>query len=218
MSISKRIETIASLVSSEHEHVYDLCCDHGLIGLEVLKNSELKVIFVDIIDDIMKRLELKLKATDIPSERYNILTSNATKTSFEKNGTFIIAGVGGELAIKIIQNILDQVQEFEIIISANNNLIKLKEFLIKNNLLMAEEVLIKDNRQFYEILKITNTAKDEITHIGTKMWQKPQKYHFEYIEQQISYYKKSAKYSTYSNKLLSSYESLKANSVVKEEN
>ncbi len=218
MALSKRIETITTLVGVRHETVFDLCCDHGLIGLEVLKQTNSKVIFVDIVHEIMEKLSINLKATDIPSGNYSIITSNAIDLKVPQNACFIIAGIGGELAIKILENILNQVDQFEVIISANNNLIKLRKFLISKNLKMVDEILVKDNKQFYEILKISHFGNEEITEIGTKMWQNPKNHHFEYIEQQISYYKKSAKYSINSNRLLSSFEILKANTVVKEEN
>ena len=39
------------------ETFVDMCCDHGQLGIEILRSGDIKVYFVDPVSSIIKKLE-----------------------------------------------------------------------------------------------------------------------------------------------------------------
>jgi tRNA A22 N-methylase len=113
----KRIPFLSLLASEKANILWDLCCDHGLIGENFLKitnpfNSE--VYFVEQIAHLTQQLSLKID----PQFSFTILTQDACKVNyfFNKNSqepwAFVIAGVGGNETFKIVHHILENSQSF----------------------------------------------------------------------------------------------------------
>lgn len=83
---------------------WDVCCDHGYVGIKVLESSEFpEVHFVDQVPHIMQRLEALIKQSwrISPHHKYFLYLMPGEKIESEVHGTLLIAGVGG-LTIKTI--------------------------------------------------------------------------------------------------------------------
>ena len=142
MSNLSRIKCIQSMVEDD-SLVYDLCCDHGIIGIGVIARVS-KVYFIDRVESIITRLANTLEGTDIPSSKYVVLKRDATKYKFSNfSAIYIIAGIGGDLAIEIIKNILAHDSNPSFIINVNKNTRKLRLFLNHSKLKLYRETLVK---------------------------------------------------------------------------
>ncbi|MDH5415458.1 MAG: tRNA (adenine(22)-N(1))-methyltransferase TrmK, partial [Flavobacteriaceae bacterium] len=189
-SLSDRIKTIVSMVPSNRvELIWDLCCDHGQIG-EQLVNSN-NIIFIDQVESIILNLKHRL-ATDIPSSaKYKIIKQDCINFNYKvaQRSCFILAGIGGILAIKIIGQILLSLKENDyILVSAHNNDIKLRSFLIEQNLGLVDESLIKDNNIFYEVLLLKKHSDMPVSIFGSLMWSKNKEISREYLVKKINYF------------------------------
>ncbi len=61
MKLSNRLQTLHSLVSNDYQHIWDCCCDHGFLGVQLLSDNKAPQIhFVDIVPSLMNELEGKL--------------------------------------------------------------------------------------------------------------------------------------------------------------
>jgi tRNA (adenine22-N1)-methyltransferase len=170
MQVSKRIQSIVGMVPTDTEVVWDLCCDHGIIGEQFLKLK--KVIFIDQVASITEKLSIRLKATDIPSQ-YKIITSSATRVNYENqdSSTFILAGVGGVLGIEILDQIGESFKDKDYaLISVHKNILKMRKYLIERDFKVVSESIVQDNSQFYEMLLISRVKGSTITEIGSTMW------------------------------------------------
>ncbi|WP_198595364.1 SAM-dependent methyltransferase, partial [Vibrio lentus] len=50
MKLSNRLQTLHSLVSNDYQHIWDCCCDHGFLGVQLLSDNKAPLIhFVDIV-------------------------------------------------------------------------------------------------------------------------------------------------------------------------
>ena len=62
MKISQRLNLIESMVNNRYEHIWDCCCDHGLLGAKLLDNDRASVVhFVDVVPDLMREVSNKLE-------------------------------------------------------------------------------------------------------------------------------------------------------------
>ena len=101
--ISKRITTICDFLDN-NKITYDLCCDHGLIGLEAHRTKNIpKVIFVDQIKHITEDLEKKLNQyCDKP---YEVICSPCENIELpEANVNIVIAGVYAATIYQFIES------------------------------------------------------------------------------------------------------------------
>lgn len=94
--------------------IWDMCCDHGLLGLRALAREEFgEVHFVDQVPSIMKGLELKLQSLSSQGllNFYQLHCQKAESLSVPIEGSCIIAGVGG----KTISIILSSLHEADLL-------------------------------------------------------------------------------------------------------
>lgn len=83
---------------------WDICCDHGHVGLEVyLSGISAEVHLVDQVPHIMKKIENFLKENELSNGIF-LHTVKAENINSPLLGTVLIAGVGG----KSIKNILGE--------------------------------------------------------------------------------------------------------------
>ncbi|MBW3530864.1 tRNA (adenine(22)-N(1))-methyltransferase TrmK [Shewanella sp. NKUCC06_TVS] len=62
MKISQRLQQIDCMITGHYDHIWDCCCDHGLLGMLLLKrNVARQVHFVDCVPSLMQALELRLQ-------------------------------------------------------------------------------------------------------------------------------------------------------------
>ena len=57
-----RLSLLESMLVEPYQTVWDCCCDHGLLGMSLLKRSRAsEVVFVDVLKEQMKKLEATLR-------------------------------------------------------------------------------------------------------------------------------------------------------------
>lgn len=98
--LSYRLEYIRSqLVPGLH--VWDLCCDHGLLGNAALENHP-EVYFVDQVPHVTKALIERLQ----DRAGAHVICADATLLENTVTGNVVIAGVGGNKIIKILSHLI----------------------------------------------------------------------------------------------------------------
>lgn len=196
--LSKRLSTIVSLAESSGMTFYDICCDHGLIGLSIIVSKKAKkVIFNDQVNLICKELEEKIGAY-ITKVEHSIICTDARLLQLEKtNKKFIaIAGIGGDLLINIVKNLMDQVDENDIfLLSPHTKVHKVRKFLIENNFISTKEVLIEENDKFYEVLLVKKSDITNIELIGDLLWHENIDTSIKCLNEYIKYYQIKYKHS-----------------------
>ena len=168
--LSKRLTFILKFIPPYADVFYDLCCDHGYLGIAVAHTySYSSVNLIDQIPSIMEKVSNKIKGSYIPTKTKITSTClDARKIRIKNDGINVvsIAGIGGELTIKIIDSLLLQLKSTDILVlSAHNNIHKLRQYLINNNFNLVKEGLVKDNGKFYEVL-VLRYRKSQKSNIG----------------------------------------------------
>lgn len=161
MKLSDRLQAVASFVTPGLK-VVDIGTDHGYVPIYLIKE---KISSYVIAMDINKGPILRAKA-HIMEEGLTEYIDIRISDGFEKihigeAKSAIIAGMGGELIIKILENEREIVEDLdELILSPHSEIASVREYLHKNNLKIEDEKMLIDEEKFYTIMKVTK-GKDK---------------------------------------------------------
>ncbi|MFW2367733.1 MAG: tRNA (adenine(22)-N(1))-methyltransferase [Desulforhopalus sp.] len=183
MKLSKRLQQIESMVApGYYSHIWDCCCDHGLLGAALLSRQAAPCIhFVDIAPELMAELKGKLQrfypnlssnwkihcmdVAALPIERY------------EGKNLIIVAGVGGDLTTDFVNAIFQNhsATSIDFLLCPVYHQFTLRQQLIQLDFNLKNEVLVEENQRFYEILLVsspTNTDdfQSKISPVGELIW------------------------------------------------
>lgn len=180
------------MISGHYDHIWDCCCDHGLLGMLLLKrNAARQVHFVDCVAPLMRQLtldltrffpeqaaELKHDLSGITKWQVHCLDVAAlplAQTSDQDKQLIIIAGVGGELLVDLVQAILVQhpQRHLEFILCPVHHNYFVRQSLSALGLGLKSEHLLEENQRFYEILHVINDGNangHRISPSGSLMW------------------------------------------------
>ena len=153
IKLSKRLQTIANYIEDENK-IIDIGCDHAYLSIYLVLNKK----------------NIKVIASDINQNAYNIALNNVKKEKLENiitlrlgNGlevvskdeidTIIISGLGSMTIVGILKNGIDKLANIKtIIIQSNTDLYYLRKNITKLNYYIAKEETIKENGQYYTII------------------------------------------------------------------
>ena len=197
MKLSKRLNAINSLITEPYDIVWDCCCDHGFLGMALLERGIAKHInFVDIIPTLMEALEQSLQQFEqgksLPSWQVRCEDVAQIKLSTVAKQVVVIAGVGGDLCLKLIEQIIannpQSLHQLSFIICPIQHLYKVREGLKACNLKLENEQIIVENKRFYEVLHVSVNASQTLTQTGAQMWDKHNPQHHQYQQQLLNHY------------------------------
>lgn len=223
MKIGRRLSQIDKMITKQYDSIWDCCCDHGLLGLNLLKRKAAdKIYFVDIIKHLTLNLEDKLhryfSAKDY-IDRWQVLCMNTeqillstNKNALHKNHLVIIAGVGGDKVIEMVQSILlnNQKQKIEFLLCPVHHNYKVRKALNHLKLGLIDECLVRENNRFYEIIHVATDTKKPLSLVGSTMWDLSREDDQEYLMKTIRHYqKKTIQDQPDVEQILSAYQSLK---------
>ncbi|MGR5239039.1 tRNA (adenine(22)-N(1))-methyltransferase [Vibrio alfacsensis] len=179
MKLSKRLNQILQLVEPGYSHIWDCCCDHGLLGTALLNNDAAPNIhFVDIVEPLVSAVESKLQRfySDTSAAWHVHCLDVATLPLHQYSGKHlvIIAGVGGDLIAQFVQAINQQYPKLDIdfILCPVHHQFTLRHTLSQWNFSLKDEVLVKDNHRFYEVIFVSSQPNPQanISLVGDKIW------------------------------------------------
>ncbi|WP_281558004.1 tRNA (adenine(22)-N(1))-methyltransferase TrmK [Thalassomonas sp. RHCl1] len=217
MKTGKRLSQIDQMITAHYPDIWDCCCDHGFLGMSLLKRQAAGTIhFVDINAPIISQLEAQLlqhfpqTEHDSGQSRWRVYcedvaqlplcTANDSKAGSGDTPLIIIAGVGGDLLTELVEKIIgaNPNRSLEFILCPVHHNYKVRQALQQLDFGLIHEVLVKENRRFYEILHVTTAtasghALAAVSPVGHKMWDFSQAEHRQYLQQTISHYQRMQK-------------------------
>lgn len=172
----------AENTNEESLPIYDLCTDHGLLGEALLRtHHDIKVYFNDVRPHLMQQLAHRLNGRKsvllspyhIEAEdcRDLILASNDGASPFP---IVVLAGVGGDLAVEVINHLASQ-GSFTLLLCVTNNQYLLRAHLASLNVGLLSECLVEDKGRVYECLCVAiNHENKQLSQVSLtgEMWRK----------------------------------------------
>jgi len=200
MKISQRLKKIVTMVHSHYDHIWDCCCDHGLLGAKLLDNNCANTIhFVDVVPDLMQEVSTKLERFypavdgDVKCWKVHCIDVALLPLADKKNTQLvIIAGIGGELLVELVQAILAKHPQhsLEFILCPVHHIFEVRKALAKLKLGLIDEHLIEDNQRFYEILHVSTQSQQAVSLVGDKMWDLTRLIDQRYLQKTLAHYQR----------------------------
>lgn len=165
--------------------IWDLCCDHGRLGLHLhQRHPNSQVILVDRVAGIIDKLREDYRA--LGDDRLLFKTADAAQLAIatEKRTLVIIAGVGGENVIAMLEGILSRLDTdagLEFMLSANSRMFELRAFLRSRSFTLIDEAFVTEKNFSHEHLwlrydssantgGLTPAGLEPVSAIGASLW------------------------------------------------
>ncbi|WP_298768642.1 tRNA (adenine(22)-N(1))-methyltransferase TrmK [uncultured Shewanella sp.] len=208
MKLNPRLHQINHMITRQYAHIWDCCCDHGLLGAALLdKQAAPHIHFVDTVPHVIAKLEDRLRQfypqlahnnqVVAPSQWHThcLNAKNLPLVHSTQPQLIIIAGVGGDLTLEIIEHLLQSHPNIpvEFLICPVHHHFKVRRRLKQLEIGLVDEYLIKDNQRFYEIIHVSTQANTPLATVGNKMWDLNLATHQDYLKKTITHYQNMAK-------------------------
>ncbi|MCT8987023.1 tRNA (adenine(22)-N(1))-methyltransferase [Shewanella phaeophyticola] len=188
MKLGQRLTQLNDMIPTGYMHIWDCCCDHGLLGAALLSRQAASTVhFVDIVPNLMQQLERKLERfyplQNPPQWQVHCMdVAQLPLLDSPETPLVVIAGVGGDLMIELVNSMCLQnpQQHIDFLLCPVHHQYELRQHLIKLECRLIDEKLIEENRRFYEILYVSRGNKASshdsesstlISPVGNKLWQ-----------------------------------------------
>lgn len=153
-----RLETIVHLARNS-ELVADIGCDHGQVGVELLKSTCVKhIISTDISEKCLKKSEFLFTSAGFKSE-YDGRVGDGLKTL--ENGevdTIIIAGMGGDLIKEIVTYDRAKTLSFKnFIVQPMTNPDVVRKTFYELGFGIEKDLIIIEGNKYYFLMKFSNS-------------------------------------------------------------
>lgn len=160
-----RIDYITSLATG-YNSLADVGCDHAFISIKALKNYGVKKAYaLDINDGPLENARMNVKSNGL-EDNIEIIKSDGLTNLNDAVECIIIAGMGGVLISKIINDSLEKVNHSKrLILSPNNEEAILREYLSNNGFKISDEHIIQDAGHYYEIIEAIPLENEKISNI-----------------------------------------------------
>ncbi len=157
--LSHRLEGIISLVEPTH-CIADIGTDHGYIPVELIMRDYCDwVIATDINSGPLLSAANYINAKEMNEEIDLLFGDGLQPLSMEDVDTFIIAGMGGLLIQRMIEDKLDEVNSSHtFILQPMNAANRLRGFLYLNGFKFIDERIVKEGHHYYEMFKVIWTG------------------------------------------------------------
>ncbi|ANG65272.1 hypothetical protein A8C75_13565 [Marinobacterium aestuarii] len=184
MTLGKRLAQIDAMVTADYAHIWDCCCDHGLLGAKLLSRHAASCIhFVDRVPALMHALEAKLQhfyplelpqpgsqsgpepspPSQQPLPHWQVHCIDVAALPLQQHPgkhLVIIAGVGGDLMMQLVATIHKKhpAADIDFLLCPVQHQFALREQLIQLNFGLRTEALVEEKQRFYEVLLVCTHA------------------------------------------------------------
>lgn len=155
MKLSKRLETIASFVPKGSK-IADIGTDHGYIPIYLVENgAAVRALAMDVREGPLARAREHVEEHGLSDRIETRLSDGMEKLRSGEADTVIIAGMGGELVIHILEEgrrLWPEVRSF--VLSPHSELHKVRRYLRENGFAAEDETMVKDEGKFYTVMRV----------------------------------------------------------------
>lgn len=154
--LNKRLRFLLEEIPQASE-IWDIGCDHGLLGLTAIaENRATRAHLIDPAHQVIDRLRAFLGSPKIcdwwamNQSRVEILAVPGEEIVHEIKGSIVLAGMGGETMVKIVE----RVREFNVLVLNPFSHFEEIEDLLKNRDWIVQESTVCDRAISYRVYTI----------------------------------------------------------------
>lgn len=184
--LSKRLQRCADYIGCANR-VADIGCDHGYLGISLLKNGQVKsVIAADIRPMPLQAAKENAKRFGFDAQMEFFLSDGASAIPRDFD-VMVCAGMGADTMISIIENApWLKSTSYRLVLQCQSKTAMLRKYLNENGFSIVRESAIKDDRFLYSVMEVVFKQEVPFT---------PGQCHFspalakELTEENIAYYR-----------------------------
>lgn len=157
MKISKRLIEISNLIE-DNSNIIDVGCDHALLDIYLFKNKKnVKIIASDIKEGPLEQAKRNISKFKYP---IRVKLGSGLDPIEEDIDTVVIAGMGGDTIIDILQKGKDKLKNVKkMILSPQSEWKRIRECMVSLGFYIEDEKLIEDGNKYYLIIKVAKGIK-----------------------------------------------------------
>lgn len=159
LNLGERLEAIVDLCPEAHK-IGDIGCDHGFVSAElILQDKAEYVVATEKSEECLNKAILLADAINI-SDFISFRQGDGFEalTKYDKLNCAIIAGMGGEEIIKILEGRPKKLYDF--VLQPMKDAPMLRAYLNQSGFKIEVDKLVKENGKFYDVIKTTRGWED----------------------------------------------------------
>ena len=155
MRLSKRLETVASMVTNGNR-VADVGCDHGFVPILLVESGVApSAVAADVRPGPLSRAEAHIKEHRLSEKIQTRLSDGLANIRPGEAESLIMAGIGGILMIRLLTDGEETAKSFqELILSPQSELADVRRYLSSNGYFIEYEHMLCDEGKFYFIFHV----------------------------------------------------------------
>lgn len=161
MKLSKRLETVASMVTKGNRAA-DVGCDHGFVPIFLVESGTSPLaVAADVRPGPLSRAKEHIKEHILEEKIQTRLSDGLANIKPDEADSLIMSGIGGILMMRLLQDEEQTAKSFkELILSPQSELFDVRRYLVSNGYLIEYEHMICDEGKYYFIFHVL-VKKDE---------------------------------------------------------
>ena len=160
MELSKRLQAVADLVTPGYT-IADVGTDHAYIPIYLVgKGIVQRAVAMDINEGPLDRATEHIKENKLENQIQTRLSNGLQHLQKGEVDTVILAGMGGNLMINILNEDLNKTNSLkECILQPQSEVFKVRTFLLEKGFLFIEENIVLDDGKYYPMMKVVPPEK-----------------------------------------------------------
>ena len=155
MKLSERLELVLSFVEPG-ESAADVGTDHGHVPVELVRRTIVKkAVAMDVRKGPLSRATENIALAGLADKIETRLSDGVAKLLPGEADSVVIAGMGGELIIKILENgrhMWDPVKQW--VLSPQSEIFKVRRWLFENGFVIRKEDMVLEDGKFYTVMDV----------------------------------------------------------------
>lgn len=162
IKLSKRMKAVSSMVTPG-SILADVGTDHGYVPISLIQRKKIKkAIAMDVNKGPLQRAKEHIQEFQLEEYIETRLSDGVEKLEAGEVDSILIAGMGGELVIRIItEGMVVCRNTKELVLQPQSELGKVRKFLRENNFEIVDEDMVIEDGKYYPMMKVVPV--DEIT-------------------------------------------------------
>lgn len=158
--LSERLQAIVSMVSKGNR-VCDVGCDHGFVSIYlVAKDISPYVIAMDVRTGPLSMAEEHVKEYHVENYIETRLSDGLAKYAAGEADSLIVAGMGGPLMLKILENYPEKTGSFqELILQPQSDIPEFRVQIRSMGYEVVEEKMILEDGKYYPMMRAIPASK-----------------------------------------------------------
>lgn len=155
MKLSKRLEMVAALVPRGCR-LADIGTDHGYVPIYLVQKGQIShAIAMDVRSGPLRRARAHIERYDLTGHIEIRLSDGLKELQAGEADTVVIAGMGGELMIRILEagkHVWNSISTW--VLAPQSELHKVRHYLQQQGFVIAEETMLAEEGKYYTVMRV----------------------------------------------------------------